>query len=90
MEPAEDPWSHALLEVFGALSVRLELPVVGVRARIVGREQGGAAGVVADAEDLVEDALLELAVLAPLADLVDGEHVHLAYRLEPLTRREPS
>src|SRR3954471_2890273 len=58
--------------------------------RVVGREQGGALGVVADAEDLVEDVLLELAVLAALPDLVDGEDLDLAQRLEPFARGEPA
>jgi len=88
VEPAENPRSHALLEIFRALPVRLELPVESARARIVRREQRGAAGVVANAEDLVEDALLELAVLAALADLVDGQYVHVTQRLEPLARGE--
>src|SRR5207249_1422287 len=86
----ENPRSHALLEIFGALSVRLELPVESARARIVRREQRGAPGVVANAEDLVEDALLELAVLAALADLVDGQYVHVTQRLEPLARGDAS
>src|SRR5205085_3545905 len=69
----------------------LALGAVGpgrARARMVGREQGGALGVVADAQDLVEDALLELPVLAALPDLVDGEDLHLAQGLEPLARGE--
>src|SRR5256885_2318905 len=69
----------------------LALGAVGPRRarwRVIGREQGGALGVVADAQDLVEDVLLELPVLAALADLVDGEDLHLAQWLEPFARGE--
>src|SRR5438067_13685489 len=69
----------------------LALGAVGpgrARSRVIGREQGGALGVVADAQDLVEDALLELPVLAALADLVDGEDLHLAQGLETFARGE--
>src|SRR5438874_1446148 len=76
------------LQVLRRLPVGLELPERSV-GRIVGGEQRRPRGVVADADDLVEDALLELAVLPALADLVDGEHVHLPQGLEPFARREP-
>src|SRR5712664_2577317 len=88
VQPAVDAGADALLEVFGALSVGPEFPARGARARIIRGQQRGAPGVVADADDLVEHALLELAVLAALADLVDGQHVDLPQRLQPLARGE--
>src|SRR5256885_10281070 len=77
-----DARAHALLERLADFA----LGAVGpgrAGTRVVGREKGRALGVVADAEDLVEDTLLELAVLAALADLVDGEDFHLAQRRKP-------
>src|SRR3954471_7410074 len=88
VQPGEDARANPRFQVFRGLAVGAELPAGGARPRIVGGEQRGAAGVVADADHLVEDALLELAVLAALADLVDGEDVHLAQRLQPFSRGE--
>src|SRR5512140_1637868 len=88
VQPGEDARPHPLLQVLRRLAVGAELPAGGSGPGVVGREQGGTSGVVADADDLVEHSLLELAVLAALADLVDGQHVHLAQRLQPLARGE--
>src|SRR5262245_106555 len=82
VEPRVDALPDALLERLAGLAFGAEAPG-SAGARIVGGEERGAAGVVADGDDLVEHALLELAVLAALADLVDGEHLDLAQRLEP-------
>jgi len=71
-----DARSDALLEVLPRLAFGAVGPL-RARAGIIGREQGGALRVVADAHDLVEDALLEFALPA-LADLVDGEDFDLA------------
>src|SRR5438445_208997 len=87
VEARVDALPDALLERFPRLAFRAEAPG-SAGARIVRRQQGGAAGVVADRDDLVEHALLELAVLAALADLVDGEHLYLPERLEPLAAGE--
>src|SRR5207237_1327069 len=63
VEARVDALPDALLERFPRLAFRAEAPG-SAGARIVRRQQGGAAGVVADRDDLVEHALLELAVLA--------------------------
>src|SRR5207244_9345418 len=82
-----DALPDALFEGLADLALGAEAPG-RAGARIIGREQRGAAGVVADRDDLVEHALLELAVLPALADLVDGEHLDLPQRLEPLPAGE--
>src|SRR2546421_10491534 len=87
VEARVDALSDALLESLANFAFGAEAPG-GARAGIVGGEQGGAAGVVADGDDLVQHALLEFAVLPALADLVDGEHLDLPKRLEPLAAGE--
>src|SRR5439155_17799884 len=84
-----DALADALLEGLAHLALGAEAPR-RARARIVGGEQRGTAGVVADGDDLVEHALLELAVLPALADLVDGEHIDLPQRLEPFAAGQPA
>src|SRR5713101_10079050 len=51
--------------------------------RVVRREESGAICVVPNGNDLIENSLFEFSIASPLSELVDGQHIYRAQRLEP-------